>query len=191
MHIGLFLGSFNPIHIGHTVIANYMAEFTDIDQIWFVVSPHNPLKNKNKLLNQKERLHMVNVAIKDFPKFKSSDIEFKLPQPSYTINTLKHLKKKFRKNIFSLIIGEDNLENFSQWKDHTEILKNHKLYVYPRVGSSKKKILQHKNIILTKAPVVEISSTFIRSALNSNKDMRFFLSKKVWKYIVKRKFYTQ
>ena len=191
MHIGLFLGSFNPIHIGHTAIANYMAEFTDLDEIWFVVSPHNPLKDKTTLLHRGERLEMVDLAIKDFPKFKSSDVEFNLSQPSYTINTLKYLKQKYKKNKFSLIIGEDNLESFDKWKDHAVILKNHKLYVYPRVGTSNKKVIKHKNIIITKAPVVEISSTFIRTSIKSKKDIRFFLPKKVWKYIVKKGFYTK
>ena len=197
MHVGLFFGSFNHIHIGHTAIANYMAEFTDLDEIWFVVSPHNPLKDKNSLLHRGERLEMVDIAIKDFPKFKSSDVEFNLPQPSYTINTLKYLKQNFKKHTFSLIVGEDNLQNLDKWKNYKDILKYHKLYVYPRVGITKKKNISHKNIspssmqriILTKAPVVEISSTFIRASIKAKKDIRFFLPKKVWKYIIKNKFY--
>ena len=189
MHIGLFFGSFNPIHIGHTAIANYMAEFTDLDEIWLVVSPHNPLKNKNSLLHRGERLEMVDLAIKDFPKFKSSDAEFNLPRPSYTINTLKYFKQNFKKNKFSIIIGEDNLLTFDKWKNYKDILKYHKLYVYPRLGIIKNKNIAHKNIILTKAPVVEISSTFIRTAIKSKKGIRFFLPKKVWKYIIKNKFY--
>lgn len=191
MHIGLFFGSFNPIHIGHMALANYMAEFTDMDQVWFVISPHNPLKEKASLLNQNQRLYMVNVAIEDDERFKSSTIEFDLPQPSYTINTLVHLKEKYPKHKFSLIIGQDNLENFHKWKNYEEILKNYKLYVYPRPGSAKTDLEIHPNVVMTQAPFIEISSTFIRDAIKKKKDIRHFLPEKAWKYIDEMNLYKK
>lgn len=183
MHIGLFFGSFNPIHIGHMALANYMVEFTGMDQLWFVISPHNPLKQKASLLNQEQRLYMVNVAIEDFPKFRTSNIEFELSQPSYTVNTLAHLKEKYPEHDFSLIIGQDNLETFAKWKNYEVILKNHKLFVYPRPYSKPSLFDAHPNVVLTEAPIMEISSTFIRNAIKAKKDIRFFLPEKAWKYI--------
>lgn len=191
MHIGLFFGSFNPIHIGHMALANYMVEFTDMDQVWFVISPHNPLKQKASLLNQNQRLYMVNVAIEDDERFKSSTIEFDLPQPSYTINTLVHLKEKYPTHKFSLIIGQDNLENFHKWKNYEEILKNYKLYVYPRPGAAKINLEIHPNVVLTQAPFMEISSTFIRDAIKKKKDIRHFLPEKAWKYIDEMNLYKK
>ncbi len=191
MHIGLFFGSFNPIHIGHMVLANYMAEFTDIEKVWFVVSPHNPLKQKKSLLDQNQRLHMVNLAIGDSDLFKSSNIEFSLSQPSYTINTLAHLKEKYPQHTFSLIIGQDNLTSFHKWKNHEEILNQHKLYVYPRPSSDSCEFEAHPNVILTQAPLVEISSTFIRASLMDKKIMSGFLPESVWKYIDEMSFYRK
>lgn len=191
MHIGLFFGSFNPIHIGHMALANYMAEFTDMDQVWFVISPHNPLKQKSSLLNQNQRLYMVNVAIEDDERFKSSTIEFDLPQPSYTINTLVHLKEKYPKHKFSLIIGQDNLENFHKWKNYEEILKNYKLFVYPRPGAAKTDLEIHPNVVMTQAPFIEISSTFIRDTIKKKKDIRHFLPEKAWKYIDEMNLYKK
>ncbi len=131
MHIGLFFGSYNPIHIGHMAIANYMICYTEMQEIWMVVSPQNPLKNKNQLLNQNNRLLLVNLAIDDFPRIKSSSIEFNLSQPSYTINTLAHLSEKYPQHQFSLIMGQDNLQNFNKWKNFETILKQFHIYVYP------------------------------------------------------------
>jgi nicotinate-nucleotide adenylyltransferase len=133
MKIGLYFGTFNPIHIGHLIIADYMAEFTDLDQVWMVVTPHNPHKKKATLLDDYQRLHLVHLATEDYPKIKPTDIEFKLSQPNYTINTLVHLQEKYPKNQFALIMGEDNLNSFHKWKNHDVILQHHDLYVYPRV----------------------------------------------------------
>lgn len=191
MHIGLFFGSFNPIHVGHMVLANYMVSFTDLEQVWFVVSPHNPLKEKASLLNQNQRLHMVNLAIGDNAKLKSSNIEFGLPQPSYTINTLAHLKEKYPKHRFSLIMGEDNLESFTKWKNYEEILKNHKLYVYPRPNSNSEELKTHPNVIMTEAPLMEISSTMIRKAIKDKKEVSFFVPQAVWQYLDEMSFYKK
>lgn len=191
MHIGLFFGSFNPIHVGHMVLANYMVSFTDLEQVWFVVSPHNPLKEKASLLNQNQRLHMVNLAIGDNDRLKSSNIEFSLPQPSYTINTLAHLKEKYPKHQFSLIMGEDNLESFSKWKNYEEILKNHKLYVYPRPNCNSEELKAHPNVVMTEAPLMEISSTMIRKAIKDKKDVSFFVPQAVWQYLDEMSFYKK
>lgn len=194
MKVGLFFGSFNPIHVGHMVLANYMLSFTDLDRIWFVVSPHNPLKNKSSLLDEKQRLHLVNLAIGDNNKLKASNIEFKLPQPSYTINTLVHLKEKYPLNEFALILGADNLENFHKWKNYEEILKYHELYVYPRVQTSIEKTglkLKSDKIKLVNAPVIEISSTFIRQSIKEKKDVRYFMPDPVWQYVQEMHFYKK
>lgn len=189
MHVGLFFGSFNPIHVGHMVLANYMASFTDLDEVWFVVSPHNPLKEKKSLLHQNQRLHLVNLAIGDNGRFKSSNIEFGLPQPSYTVNTLAHLKEKYPSHLFSLIIGEDNLGSFTKWKNYEEILRKHKLYVYPRPNCEPAELKDHPNIIMTEAPVMEISSTFIRNSIKAKKDVSCFMPPAVWQYIDEMSFY--
>jgi nicotinate-nucleotide adenylyltransferase len=191
MHIGLFFGSFNPIHIGHMALANYMVEFTDMDQVWFVISPHNPLKQKSSLLNQDQRLYMVNVAIEDCPNFRSSNIEFSLPQPSYTVNTLAHLKEKYPQHTFSLIIGQDNLATFDKWKNHEQILEKHKLFVYPRKDAGASKFDAHPNVVLTGAPIIDISSTFIREAIKSKKDIRHFLPPKAWEYVDEMNLYKK
>lgn len=189
MHIGLFFGSFNPVHIGHMALANYMLSFTGMEQVWLVVSPHNPLKNKAGLLNQHHRLHLVNLAINDHPHMRSSTVEFDLPQPSYTIHTLAHLKEKFPEHRFSLILGQDNLQSFAKWKNHEEILKRFQLYVYPRPGCAASEFDSHPGVHLTDAPVMDISSTFIRKALHEKKDVRFFMPEKVWQEIDEMNYY--
>jgi nicotinate-nucleotide adenylyltransferase len=191
MHIGLFFGSFNPIHIGHMALANYMLSFTDMKQVWFVVSPHNPLKNKNTLLNQNHRLNLVNLAINDHPSMKASNIEFNLPQPSYTIHTLAHLHEKFLTHQFSLIMGHDNLQSFTKWKNYEEILKRNHLYVYPRPNTGVSEFDSHPHVHLTQAPLMDISSTFIRQAIKDKKDVRFFMPEKVWQEIDEMNFYKK
>lgn len=191
MKVGLFFGSFNPVHTGHLVLANYMLEYTDLERIWFVVSPHNPLKKKSTLLDEKQRLLMVNLAIGDNIKLKASNIEFNLPQPSYTIVTLTYLKEKYPQHEFVLIMGADNLENFPKWKNYEEILKHHQLYIYPRPESDGGKLKDHPQIKLINAPLMEISSTAIRQAIKEKKDMRYFMPEAVWQYIKEMHFYEK
>ncbi len=188
MKIGLYFGTFNPIHIGHLIIANHLAEYSDLDQIWMVVTPHNPLKNKQTLLDDYQRLQLVFLATEEYPKIKPSDIEFKLPQPNYTVNTLAHLEEKFPQHIFSLIMGEDNLKSLNKWKNYEFILENHDIYVYPRISSEldNNENLVFKNnlkIHLIDAPIVEISSTFIRENIKNKKNVRPLVPEKVWEYI--------
>ena len=193
MKIGLYFGTFNPIHVGHLIIANHMAEYSGLDQIWMVVTPHNPLKKKDTLLDDYQRLHLVRLATEDFPKIKASDFEFKLPQPNYTVNTLVHLKDKFPQNEFSLIMGEDNLKTFHKWKNYDVILENHNIYVYPRI-SAEIENLQFKNhprIHIISAPIVEISSTFIRENIKKRKNVQPLLPHKVWEYIDHSNFYKK
>ncbi|OUD46746.1 nicotinate (nicotinamide) nucleotide adenylyltransferase, partial [Flavobacterium psychrophilum] len=185
MKIGLYFGTFNPIHIGHLIIANHMAENSDLDQVWMVVTPHNPLKKKDTLLDDYQRLHLVNLATEDYPKLKPSDIEFKLPQPNYTVNTLAHLQDKFPSYEFSLIMGEDNLNSLHKWKNYEAILQNHQIYVYPRLNTDTidNQFINHQKIHIIKAPIVEISSTFIRENIKNKKNIQPLLPPKVWKYI--------
>ena len=185
MKIGLYFGTFNPIHIGHLIIANHLAEYSGLDQIWMVVTPHNPLKNKHTLLDDYQRLQLVFLATEDYPKIKPSDIEFKLPQPNYTVNTLAHLQEKYPQHIFSLIMGEDNLKSLHKWKNHEIILQNHEIYVYPRISSDVATSIykNHPKIHIVAAPIVEISSTFIRENIKNKKNVQPLLPSKVWEYI--------
>jgi len=190
MNIGLYFGTFNPIHIGHLIIANHMVENSDLDEVWMVVTPHNPFKKKATLLDNYHRYEMVYRATEDYPKIKPSDIEFKLPQPSYTINTLVHIQEKYPKNQFNLIMGEDNLQGFHKWKNHKEIIDNHQVYVYPRIFEAKKELnLPSESIHKIEAPVIEISSTHIRKGIKENKNVRPLLPVKVWEYIEQMNFY--
>ena len=188
MKIGLYFGTFNPIHIGHLIIANHLAEYSSLEQIWMVVTPHNPLKNKQTLLDDYQRLQLVFLATEDYPKIKPSDIEFKLSQPNFTVNTLAHLQEKFPQHTFSLIMGEDNLKSLHKWKNHEIILQNHEIYVYPRISSEidatqNYTFKNNPNIHIVDAPVVEISSTFIRENIKKDKNVRPLLPEKVWQYI--------
>lgn len=187
--VGLFFGSFNPIHIGHLVLANYIVEHTSLKEIWFVVSPQNPLKEKSSLLSEIHRYAIVERAIEDDPRFRVSNIEFHLPQPSYTVNTLVHLKEKYPQYQFSLIMGEDNLSTLHKWKNADFLVENYKIYVYPRPSSGTGKFDEHQNIIKVAAPQIDISSTFIRSAIKEKKDIRWYLPEKAWIYISEMNFY--
>jgi len=194
MTIGLYFGSFNPIHIGHLIIANHMAEYSNLDQIWLVVTPHNPLKKKHNLLDNYQRLEMVYLATQNYEKLQPCDIEFNLPQPNYTINTLTYLEEKYPKHNFSLIMGEDNLRTFHKWKNYDMILKNHAIYVYPRIMEAdelptKTIFYDHKNIHFLDTPIIQISSTHIRKNIKAGKNIKPMLSSNVWQYIDEMNFY--
>lgn len=191
MKTGLFFGSFNPIHNGHMVIANYFAEFSDLKQVWFVVSPHNPLKPAGSLLNDFQRLQLVELAIGDYRKMKVSKIEFGLPKPSYTINTLTHFQEKFPQHEFVLIMGSDNLHTFHKWKNYEQILEYYSIYIYPRPGFDGGDFKNHPKVKFIEAPLMEISSTFIRNAIKSKKDVRFMMPEKVADYIDEMNFYKK
>ena len=191
MKIGLYFGTFNPIHVGHLTIANHLAEYSDLDQIWFVVTPLSPFKKKSSLLDNHQRLEMVYLATKDYPKLKPSDIEFDLKQPNYTIDTLTYLIEKYPMHEFALIMGEDNLKSFHKWKNYELILENHSIYVYPRLTEGKldTAFKNHAKIIYIDAPIMELSSTFIRNNIKGGKNVRPMLPDKVWHYIDEMNFY--
>lgn len=186
---GLYFGSFNPIHIGHLAIANYMLEYSDLNQIWFVVSPQNPFKSKKGLLPDYQRLELVELALGDSNNYKSSNVEFNLPKPSRTVDTLAYLYDKYPDRDFSLIMGSDNLVSFHKWKNPEVILEHHNIYVYPRPETPKTQFDTHPKIKYVNAPQMEISSSFIRDAIKNGKDVRFFLPTKVWEYIEEMNFY--
>ncbi len=191
LKIGLFFGSFNPVHIGHMAIANYIAEFTDIDQVWLVVSPQNPLKDKEILLDDYDRLELMHKAIDDDRRFRACDIEFSLPKPSYTIDTLSNLSTKYPDHHFSVIMGSDNLKSIREWKNFQEILDKYEIIVYPRPGTEGLLIETPGNIKVLQAPMMEISSTFIRDSVKAGKNMKFFLPPKVWEYIEMMNYYKK
>jgi len=203
MKIGLYFGTYNPIHVGHLIIANYMADYTDLDQVWLVVTPQNPLKKKNTLLEDYHRLAMVEIAIDENKKLKASNIEFKLPQPSYTSNTLAYLQEKHPEHSFSLIMGEDNLRTLHKWKNYDSILNEHTIYVYPRALTEqeradlaeltpiKNKLSEHKNVTICDAPVMKVSASFIRSAIKEKKDVKYLLTDPVYKYVTEMNFYKR
>ena len=193
MKVGLFFGTFNPIHVGHLTIANYIVEYSDLDQVWFVVTPHSPFKKKNSLLDDHQRLEMVYRATKDYSKLKQSDIEFRLPQPNYTVNTLAHLEEKYPDYEFALIMGEDNLKSFHKWKNYQVILEMHDIYVYPRMsgGEVETEFDEHKRIHHIDAPIMELSSTFIRKSIKEGKNVRPMLPENVWEYLDEMNFYKK
>jgi len=189
--IGLYFGTFNPIHIGHLTIANYMVEYSDLDEIWLIVTPHNPHKKKSSLLENHHRLMMVEDALETYPKLKASSIEFDLPQPNYTVNTLAYLEDKYPEQNFCLIMGEDNLKSFHKWKNFEVILDRYNIYVYPRIsdGVVESQFDGHSKIHKVDAPIMELSSTFIRKAISEEKNVRPILPPEVWKYIDEMRFY--
>ena len=189
--VGLFFGSFNPIHVGHMTIANHLVEYSDLDQVWFVVTPHSPFKKKNSLLADHHRFQMVSRAVEDYSKLKASDIEFKLPQPNYTINTLTYLEEKYPDYNFALIMGEDNLKSFHKWKNYELILEDHNIYVYPRISGGQiiTQFDDHPKIEKIDAPIMELSSTFIRKAIKNGKEVRPMLPYAVFQYLDEMNFY--
>ena len=197
--IGLFFGSFNPVHVGHLVLANHFANYTGLDEVWFVVSPHNPHKIKASLLNEIHRLAMVKEAIDDNPKLKASNIEFKLPKPSYTIDTLAYLKEKHPNYQFALIMGEDNLRSFHKWKNYEVILEKYPIFIYPRVYTAQEleanvkvsdnDLSEHPSVQFVDAPLMKISSSHIRNAVKSGKDIRYLVTEPVYKYLDEMNFY--
>lgn len=189
MNIGLFFGSFNPIHIGHLVIANYIKEYSNLDRIWFVVSPQNPFKKKASLLEDYHRLELVNRAIEGYDDFEASSIEFKLPQPSYTIDTLTHLKEKYPLHTFNIIMGSDNLQHFHKWKNFEILLRDYELIVYPRPDYNPLDFKYKGNIQIVSAPLMEISSSLIRKMFAEGKKPKFFVKSSVYQYIEEMHFY--
>ena len=193
MKIGLYFGTFNPIHVGHLIIANYMVENSDLDEIWMVVTPHNPFKKKSTLLDNNHRFEMVYKATENYPKIKPSAIEFKLPQPNYTVHTLAHISDCYQDKEFCLIMGEDNLNSLHKWKNYETILEHHHIYVYPRITEEPldTRFDTHPKIHKIAAPIVQISSKMIRKGIKEQKNIQPLLSKKVWEYVDEMNFYRK
>lgn len=202
MRIGLFFGTFNPIHVGHLVIANYFANLPELDQVWLVVTPQNPLKQKSSLLADHHRLALVEIAVENNDHLRASDIEFKMPQPNYTIDTLAYLKEKHPTHQFSLIIGEDNLRGFTKWKNYELIRDNYSMYVYPRLLTAQELeeigFENHHQALVNQypkahfcidAPMMKISSTYIRQAIKNKQDVHYLLTDEVRKYVDEMNFY--
>ena len=187
MKVGLFFGSFNPIHIGHLIIANTMADHAD--RIWFVVSPQNPFKKNKSLLHEFDRLTMVEKAIQDNHKFAVSDVEFSMPKPSYTIDTLTYLTEKHPQHDFVVIIGSDNLQQFEKWKNYQQILDRFGLMVYPRPGSPLNHLMDHPNVQYLEAPLLDISATYVRKCIKEGRSLRYLLPEPVVQYIDQQQFY--
>ena len=188
--IGIYSGSFNPIHHGHVMLANYLVEFSDLDELWFVVSPQNPLKKKAELLDDAERLKMVRLAVGDDPRFRVSDVEMHLPTPSYTINTLTALSKQHPDCRFVFICGMDSLQNFKNWREYQKILDNYELLVFPREGYDGGDLARHPSVTVLKTPILEISSTFIRQCVKEGRDVRHFMPERAFRYMKENRFYV-
>ena len=189
MKIGLLFGSFNPIHIGHLIIANYMANFTTLDSVWLVVSPQNPLKKYHDLINTYDRLEMCKLATDNSIKLEVSDVELKLPQPSYTIDTLTHLKEKYPQHEFALIMGSDNLVSLPKWKNYKLILRDYRIYVYPRPGYENTDLATHPSVTITMTPLMELSATFIRQSIAQKKNVQYFVPDVVLEFIEAKHLY--
>ena len=190
MKIGLYFGTFNPIHVGHLIIANHFAEHSDLEEVWCVVTPQNPFKTKQSVLDNHQRLEMVYLATKEYPKIKPSDIEFQLPQPNYTVHSLAYLEEKYPKHEFALIMGEDNLASLPKWKNAEVLLDRYPIYVYPRkIEQSYAAVDSKGTIIKVDAPIIEISSSFIRKSIKSAKNIRPLLPESVWVYLDEMNFY--
>lgn len=184
MKIGLFFGSFNPIHIGHLILANHIQQFTDLQQVWFVVTPRSPFKVNESLSDDYVRLEMVNLAIEKFPYLRASNIEFNLPQPNYTVHTLVHLREKYPEHEFSLIMGEDNLTHLHKWKNSDFLVKEYDIFVYPRLHKDiKPPKVDLSRICKIEAPIIEISSTFIRKNIALGRNLQPMLPEEVYKYV--------
>jgi len=190
MKVGLYFGTFNPIHVGHLIIANHFAEHSDLEEIWCVVTPQNPFKTKQSVLDNHQRLEMVYLATKEYPKIKPSDIEFQLPQPNYTVHSLAYLEEKYPKHEFALIMGEDNLASLPKWKNAEVLLDRYPIYVYPRkIEQSYAAVDSKGTIIKVYSPIIEISSSFIRKSIKSAKNIRPLLPESVWVYLDEMNFY--
>jgi nicotinate-nucleotide adenylyltransferase len=187
--IGLFFGSFNPIHVGHLIIANQVAEKTDLNKVWFVVTPQNPFKSGKGLLHEFDRYDMVRAAVHDNFKLEASDIEFNLPKPNYTIHTLLHLRQRHPGKDFRIIMGEDNLPSFQKWKNHEVILNDYGLYIYPRPGVQLSPLRTHPNVTLVEAPLLDISATFIRNCIRNKQSIRYLVPDVVEEMIRAKGFY--
>lgn len=187
--VGLYFGSFNPIHIGHLVIANAMLDNAGVDEVWFVVSPHNPLKERSTLLADHHRLHMVRVAIDDNYRFRACDEEFHLPKPSYTSLTLAHLSEKYPNKEFCLIMGSDNICTFDRWRNYQYILDNYKIFVYPRPNYQGSQWEKHRNVTMVSAPLMDISSSYIRNSIKEGRSPKYLLTPEVLKYVEDMNFY--
>ena len=188
--VGIFSGSFNPIHAGHLILANYICEFTDLDEVWFVVTPQNPLKKSGDLLDDELRLEMAKLALEDYENMTVSDVEFNMPRPSYTIDTLTKLTNEYPGKDFTLIIGGDNWKQFHRWKQYEELVNNYRIFIYPRLGEEV--IIPESlttSVRLVEAPIIEISSTFIRESIQEGKCMRAFLPPKVYDFILQKGLY--
>lgn len=190
MHIGLYFGSFNPIHIGHLLVADHIIQYTDIDKVWFVVSPHNPLKDSHSLLNEHDRLHLVNLAIEDNPRFRGSNVEFQLPKPSYTIDTLTYLTEKFPLERFSVIMGADSFQNIHRWKNFEQLVERYSFIVYNRPGFTIEDTYG-ANIIQLDAPLLQISSTYVRRQIKDKKSIKYMVPPAVGQYILDNKYYAK